>query len=185
MSTLYSVGQANQMMDAFEAAGFTPEDITRLQQFKGLAEFKKVLYGLAEIVTTKHIIDCSASPFIPDGWKVEEHQKGGLLEWNPAIVELYLADGQNNNTIKGHALRKLLAGKLVLNANVLDYLLAHPELIPEEWKGKCIFFWGTIYRDSGGGLCVRCLCWSGDGWDWDYGWLDYGFYGDYPAALRK
>jgi len=39
-----------------------------------------------------------------------------------------------------------------MNANVLDYLLAHPELIPEDWKNKYVFFWGTIYRYSSGGL---------------------------------
>ncbi|MFA5124560.1 MAG: hypothetical protein WC473_01885 [Patescibacteria group bacterium] len=185
MSTLYSVGQANKVMDAFEAAGYTPEEMTKLQQFKSLAEFKKVLHGLAEIIVTKYIIDCDVHPFVPSGWKVEEHQKGGQLEWNPALIELYLANDQKNNIVKGHALRKLLAGKLVLNANVLDYLLAHLELIPEEWKGKCIFFWGTIYRDSDDRLFVRYLCWGGGGWDWGYGWLDGGFGVGDPAALRK
>jgi hypothetical protein len=82
-------------------------------------------------------------------------------------------------------LRKELNGKLILNANVLDYLLAHPELIPEEWKGKYIFFWGTIYRDSGGDLSVRYLYWSGSEWNWDYNWLDDDFNSDNPAALAS
>ena len=50
-----------------------------------------------------------------------------------------------------------------LNANVLDYLLEHPELIPKKWKKYRIVFWGTIYRfnkESGpseGKEFVRCL----------------------------
>ena len=71
----------------------------------------------------------------------------------------------------------------VLNANVLDYLLAHRELIPEEWKGNAIFFWGPIYRLSGGDLCVRCLYWDDDAWHWGYCWLDDGWGGYYPAAV--
>ena len=72
-----------------------------------------------------------------------------------------------------------------MNANILDYLLAHPELIPEEWKGKYIFFWGTIYRLSDGRLCVRYLIWNGSEWDWSYDWLDDDFNSDSPAALAS
>jgi hypothetical protein len=83
----------------------------------------------------------------------------------------------------GNKLRKELASKLVLNANVLDYLLAHTELIPEEWKGKYVFFWGTIYLYSGGRLYVRCLYWRGDRWNWDCFWLGDVFRDYNPAAL--
>ena len=34
-------------------------------------------------MTTEHIINCDADPYLPDGWKgVEEHQKGGSLIWD-------------------------------------------------------------------------------------------------------
>ena len=72
-----------------------------------------------------------------------------------------------------------------MNANVLDYLLAHPELIPEDWKNKYVFFWGTIYRYSSGGLCVRYLCWNGSKWRWDGNWLAHDFYSAYPAVLAS
>ena len=143
----------------------------------------RFLRGDAEVVIKTHIIDCDANPYVPDGWKVEEHIKGGELRWNPDEVELYLCDKQKSGTIKGTELRKLLKGKPVLNACVLDYLLANPQLIPEEWKGKAVFFWGTIYRDSCGSLYVRCLCWGGGRWSWGDRWLGYGFGGDGPAAL--
>lgn len=130
------------------------------------------------------IIDCDAKPSIPDGWKVEEHRKGGKLEWNPEKIQLYLSDGQKGSSyIEGNKLRKELKSKKVLNACVLDWLLAHPEFIPEEWKGKYIYFWGTIYRGSVGDLSVRCLYWFVGRWHWDFSWLGRGWSSSSPAVV--
>ena len=134
---------------------------------------------------TRLTIDCDASPFTPDGWRVEEHKTGGQLAWSPSCVSLYFADGQRDGKyVNGNALRKVLSFKSTMNANVLDYLLANSHLIPEEWKGKYVFFWGTIYRHAGGSLCVRCLCWDGGRWDWCASWLGGDWHGGDPAALR-
>lgn len=136
--------------------------------------------------TTLYVIDCDADPFVPEGWKVEKHQKGGKFEWDPSQIELYLDNGQlGGNSIVGSKLRQKMSSKKIMNACVLDFLLAHPELIPEEWKGKRIFFWGTIYRNSDGRLYVRFLYWNGDRWRRYCNWLDDVFRGSYPAALRK
>ena len=184
MSTLYSIGAMNQLGDALENAGFTLEDVTKLKQSGDLRDFKNVLNGKAEIIYPEYLIDCDVNPFIP-GLTVEEHKKGGMLKFNPEKIFLYPSEKQKEGSIGGHDLRKELADKPVMNANVLDYLLAHPELIPEEWKGKCIFFWGTIYRDSDDLLCVRCLQWKGCKWWWSYRLLDFNFFSDYPAALAS
>jgi hypothetical protein len=109
-----------------------------------------------------------------------------MLEWNPAKVCLHLSPNQQSGKIiKGHKLRKELEKEPVLNANVCDYLLAHPELIPEEWKGKHIFFWGTIYRGSDGDLYVRYLYWCGSQWHWDYYWLGDDWSSDNPALCSQ
>ena len=185
MSTLYLVGQMNQLGDALETAGFAPDDVTKLRSFPQLGEIRSVLRGNAKILTIKHIIDCDADPHVPDGWEVEEHQKGGQFEWDPSRIALYLSDGQKNGkVIEGKKLRKELEGKPVLNANVLDYLFAHPELIPEEWKEKAVFFWGTVYRYSDGGRHVRGLRWLGSQWHWYYRWLKHVWFGADPAVLR-
>lgn len=148
-------------------------------------EFMRFLKNGARVhVVRNHTIDCSADPFIPNGWTVEEHRKSGDFVWDPNKVGLYLSDGQKNGkVVEGNKLRKELKDKPVLNANVLDYLLAHPELIPEEWKGKYIFFWETIYRDSDGNLNVRYLNWDGTQWNWNYNWLDNDWNDDNPAAV--
>ncbi|MFA5009729.1 MAG: hypothetical protein WC553_00660 [Patescibacteria group bacterium] len=136
------------------------------------------------------IIDCDTELFIPDYWEVVEHQKGGKLEWNPEKIQLYLSNAQNDNSdIEGHELCRELKGKRVLNDCVLDWLIAHPEFIPEEWKGKYIFFWGTIYRDSSGYLRVRFLYWDGGRWGrwgrwrWNYRRLDDKLHSNEPAAV--
>jgi hypothetical protein len=163
--------------------GWEPEDMTNLSKDENLMKLVLgVVRGTHEIKGV-YSIDCNASPMIPSGWSVEEHQKGGIIKFDASKVELYLSKKQKNGTIVGNKLREELKGKKVLNANVLDYLLANPKAIPDEWKGKAIFFWGTIYRRSGGNLYVRCLFWSGAKWNWGGNWLDYGFSVSSPAAL--
>lgn len=147
----YSEGQTHQLMDALERAGYTPADITCLGQFDNLSGIRDVLRGRANIVVVKHIVDLDAAPFLPNGWTVEKHIKGGQFEWDPARIAL-CPDWQLQS----------------FNACLLDYLLAHPDLIPKECKGKRVYFWGTIYHDSYGSLYVRYLRWHGRQWRWRY-----------------
>jgi len=145
-----------------------------------------------------HIVDCDADPTIPSdyNWTIERHIKSGKVRLERRGDTLYV-DGKKvilhlvkqqtrNGVILGHELcKELEKGKLVLlSANLLDYLLEHPELIPDTWKGKAVFFWGTVYRGSDGSLNVRYLGWDDGGWSWDYYWLDNGWDADYPAVLR-
>lgn len=182
---LLDVALANKLKRAMERNNIPDvADVDWLASGDNIAKVRRVRLGHAEIVTPVHVIDCDADPFVPDGWSVEEHQKSGTFKWNAANVALHLDKGQKNGKyIEGNKLRKELAGKPVLNANVLDYLLAHPHLIPEEWKDKAVFFWGTIYRYRGGLLYVRYLGWDGDGWRWFAIWLDYGWHDIRPAAV--
>ncbi len=112
-------------------------------------------------------INCNANPYTPNGWRVIEHVKSGMFQWNRDNVSLYLSDQQKNGkSIEGNQLRKELKDKPVFNANVLDYLLANQHLIPKKWQGRAVFFWGTIYCNSMGDLYVRCLVWRPSGWCW-------------------
>ncbi len=137
---------------------------------------------------TKHIIDTDILPsIIPDGWTIKEHRRGGQIEWDREKVSLYLNREQKaGEHIWGHDLRRELAYKPVLNACVLDYLLANPHLIPDEWRGDNIFFWGTIYRRSDDGLLyVLCLVWRGPCWVWNYRLLGNGWRSNSPALLSQ
>lgn len=157
----------------------------------GMEGVQQLLSGNMELKVINHIIDCDKAPLIPyDSWKVEEHIKGGQFTWNPEKVKLFLSVNQKDGkSIEGNKLRKELKDEPVMNANLLDYLLDHPHLIPEEWKvdekgnTRYIFFWGTIYRSAGDRLCVRFLYFSGGRWKQDYCWLGYGFDGNHPACV--
>jgi hypothetical protein len=109
---------------------------------------------LTLLSATKHVIidsDPDPSP-VQEGLVIERHERGGLIRWPVATAP---ASSRRKN----------------LNATVLDYLLKNTHLIPGEWKGEYVLFWGTVYRDVEG-LYVRCLHWCEDGWHSFYSWLD-------------
>lgn len=145
------------------------------------------------IKVAEHIIDCDAGcmpqEWSDGGWQVRKkdqllHRVVGSLEFDPANLELWLScNQQEGGAIKGYDLVKELVDKLVLPDNVLDFLLEHPELIPEEWKSSFIYFWGKIYHRPDGRLYMRYLSSRGDCWRGCYGWLGLDWSGFYPAAL--
>lgn len=180
------VSQAHELKLAFRRAGWTNADIKKSCEGDMLFRILPVVRGHAEIKLIEHLIDLDADPYVPDGWKVERHIKGGSFQFDPEQVAFYLSEKQKKGTIRGHDLKKELEKKPVFNANLLDYLLAHPDIIPDEWKRnefRIIFFWGTEYRDADGKLCVRYLCWLGR-WVWHGYWLGSGWDSLHPALLR-
>jgi hypothetical protein len=120
-------------------------------------------------------IDCDAQPLLREGWTVEDHRKGGQVVFDLHKVEFYTSPRQMGKGIEGNKLRKELKGKPVMNACVLDHLLANPTLIPESWKmdgagnPRCIYFWGTIFR--GKIIFVRYLWWRDGEWAAGTDWL--------------
>ncbi len=162
--------------------------------------------AVAKVVgdVVKHLLDLDADPHCPNGLTVAKdgHRKMGKdiplerrgedLYLGGKKLVFHLSERQmNGKTIQGFELREELAGKEVLNANVLDYLLAHQELIPESWKrDECgnvrfIYFWGTVYRVSHGYLYVRCLFWHDVGWHRHDSWLGYDWPSHEPAVLAS
>ncbi len=179
------VDQASELKAAFRRGNWTNAEIKKICEGNVLEQFREVILGHAEIVQIKYVIDCDADPFCPNDWKVNKHKKGGQLEWDLAKTLLYLSDVQKKGgIIEGDELRKEIENMPVLNANVLVYLLAHQQLVPEEWKNKAVFFWGTIYCDSSDGkLYVSVLRWSGYAWVPSFFWLGGVFNCSCPAAL--
>ena len=201
--TFSSMGEAQEVEFALARAGYTHPEVKELTKGDTLGRIRKVILGHAEAkVLEPHFIDLKANPFIPwCDWKVKQHQGGDFLKWDSTKVQLYLCQSQQNGkSISGKKLYKELKGKPALNANVLYYLLAHPYLIPEEWKKdekgdtRYIFFWGTIY-ESPDDLYLLYLYFRNDQWSCHYrglkGWWwfssqhhDGVWYSGDPAALR-
>lgn len=188
-----STGQAHEFALACARNGLTNEQVKKMSSGNFLATILPILLGTGVIQIVKHLINLLVAPFPKEwkesnGWAIDEHDTGaGELEWDPSKVNLHLSKEQSDGkSMTGHALRKELKDKKipVLNACVLEFLLAHPFLIPESWKtAGAIFFWGTIYRGPDGRLFVRYLCWLGGAWDWRGRWLDVVLDGQVPAAV--
>lgn len=136
------------------------------------------------------IIDLDAAPFIPEGWEVRESDQltnrvCGRFEWNPARFYMFLANGQKGNrTIRGYELRRILENQQVrvLPANVLDWMLEHPNVITQTWEIGFKFFWGTIYRDQMGLMCVRGIRKLISACGWDHDQLDHSWFDSWSAV---
>ena len=125
----------------------------------------------------------TTKPWIPEGYKLESHDQS-LGKIDVKDIELYLSDEQKNGGyIKGEELLEELKDKKPLNSAVLKYLLDNPKHIPEEWKGKYVYFWGTILRSSVGSRRVLCLCYRGSQWDWHFAWLVDDWIDFSPSAV--
>lgn len=145
-----------------------------------------------------HVLDLATIPGLPvKGATIVEHEGSGIvrlerrgddLYLDGKKIELHLSPKQKKGAIGGHALRNYLEGKPVLSASVLDYLLAHSELIPDSWKANeagnilYTFFWATIYSIAGGDLYVRCLCWVDRQWVSHCNGLNNGWHLNDPSA---
>jgi hypothetical protein len=147
---------------------------------------------------TKHIIDLDASPVIPahfKNWRIRPKDQPsnvvrGKFEWDPAKVRLYVTPGQEQGQILSpRRFTEELDGELLFNATLLDYLLDHPEIIPEERKRdkygrtRYIFFFGTYYDDPYGDLYVRGLCCEFQQWGGCSRWLGKSWDNTYPVAV--
>lgn len=181
--SVMSIRQAVELDFAFERNGFKSADVKLLSEKDRLAQVLLVLRGQAKVVPY-HLIDCDTSPAAISGFKVTEHIKGGQVDWDALKIRHYLSRYQKCGAILGHDLYKELNGQPVINACVLDYLLAHQEIIPEEWKDlKARYFWGTIYEYMDGLSIVRSLVWRGHRFGWQRHWLADVFDSDCLALL--
>ena len=136
-------------------------------------------------LATPQLIDLNAAAAPYPGLTVIEHRESGTFPLNIAGIALWSAREQTTATyLSGYDLRRRIRTKHALNANALDSLLKHSHLIPSEWKGKQIYFWGTIYRDLNDEQCVRYLYAPYETWKWGCSSLAERFYDTRPAALR-
>ncbi|PIT94981.1 hypothetical protein COT98_01540 [Candidatus Falkowbacteria bacterium CG10_big_fil_rev_8_21_14_0_10_39_9] len=109
-------------------------------------------------------VDLDAKPYAISNMAVKEHRRDGFYRFRNKKVSLFISEKQKGGGVGGPELMQELADKPVLNANLLDHLLDHSRFIPNTWKGKYIYFWGTIYESPNGVLWVRYLYWEYGKW---------------------
>jgi hypothetical protein len=179
----FSVGLAHEFVISAAKAGFTAQEFREIvRNHSLLKQFHRVYTEKASVVEIEHLIDCNhkaaSLPFTDNyhvrSFSVKYFPRGGLWKWAPEELTLWQMPEQSRETV-GRDLWNVIEQKEipVLNANVLDYLIAHPHLIPKDWVHKCVYFWGTIYYESGlGGFYVRRLTGHVDGSGYHWGSRD-------------
>ena len=109
------------------------------------------------------VVDLDVIPQVPPYLqKIHFNKPGGIFEWKPEKMRLYLSPKQEGDRrILGKDLYAELAAFPVFNATLLDFLLANKHLIPDCWKREIyILFWDTLFEDFQGKECVRSLYWG-------------------------
>lgn len=166
----FSIGAVHEFIISAATAGFTPKELSVLTRSqKLLKEMLDVISGHASINQIVDIVDYDRFPDVPIGnwrerkWAVESHNLFGKFEWKPEYTWLYHDSPENG--IQHQTCGDILESDFETsfpNASLMDHLLEHgPSRIPDDWQGKNVFFFGTIYRDrSDDCLYVRYLAWE-------------------------
>jgi len=135
-------------------------------------------------------IDTGVPAKIPNWAKdIKEHDTSlGVIEWSKEKYKdsLFFSPKQlAGKKVGAEELLALLKKQEipVLNINVLNFLLVNKDQIPEEWRGKKIFFWGTIISELGGRESVCYLEEDGSNWISDHHWLDHELLSRMPAVM--
>jgi hypothetical protein len=141
---------------------------------------------------TEYLVNLDADPFVPKGWKVAvdndgklRHIRSGKFKFDHKKIGLHLSQKHVGSigVVPGYEFLKELGDQPVCNANLLDFCLERPHLIPENLRGKVVFFLGTVYCDSYGNEICRCLGGGSHCWYWSFGWLKHGWEGKHPVAV--
>lgn len=130
------------------------------------------------------VIDCDADPSCPEIWEVVVHKRHGHFEFDPSKIELYRTPTRAQAVvIRGIDLEREVEGRQCLNACVLDWLIAHPEYIPESWKKEgCIQFIDTRYAIIGS-VHIPYMYWDGHRWSRGLYWHFSEFATEHPVAI--
>ena len=126
--------------------------------------------------------------FIGRGWSIIEQNERSL-----AITEVELAKvslvtmlkNYDNGRVHGEEkLHRLKAsGHIRLDAKIFQTFWENKDRIPEIWRGKCVYFDGTVLQSPSGCRYVLYLDWRGDEWDWHYYWLESDWGDSSPSAV--
>ena len=143
--------------------------------YASLAHDQNLFVKVAQLTKDYLTIDCDAKPFPQYKFlTIEKHIGYGKLIWDASKIKLYILRSHSEGNNLDLAVEKEIEEKPILNATVMCWLLQHPDLIPAEWKGKSVVFWGTIFLEEDGRRYVMCLYWNNIIESWQYKFLHLG-----------
>jgi len=109
--------------------------------------------------------------FIGKDWAVAENREVIPENWGPKCTRLVSNLKSGETSVIGEEVLKRFATQPLLGARAFQYYWNNQQDIPEDWKGKLVFFDATILRDPDGSLYSLYLRWHGGRWDWNARWL--------------
>jgi len=127
-------------------------------------------------------IDCNDKPAVPEGYTLIPGNPGGIYQLTPGNIKTISFESKTSSISGEKMLAKL--GDTGLSACVLDYLMAHQEMIPESWKSKYVVFAGNIFADAGSNKFFMTLYWWDNHWDITRTYLKDAEYDDRIAAIQ-
>lgn len=196
-----SVHKEHELLLKLEAAGLIDDLAQKVIDSKGNELAKKLVglisgnYSVSETKSTSVIPINRFSPFNPEefigkkgkGWMIEEEDERSLklTELDLAKVRLETTLKRGESSVNGEEkLRRLKKLDCIrLDAKVFQALWENKHLIPGDWKGKTIFFVGTIFRGRHGDRYILALFWGGSAWGWNSYWLDCDWGAHDPSAV--
>ncbi len=95
----------------------------------------------------EYYIDARDNPFSPyPTFKMVEHLNQGFWKWDEDVARIKeVVHSPRHKVITAHELRERCAKDAIGNANFIEFFILNKHLVPEEWRGKNIFFLGTLY----------------------------------------
>lgn len=158
------------LVKAVKAVGGTMEDLYRLATPEGqglLAEIGQLIARVGKIIFIDRTQPFDPVQFLGKDWSIEEQDECSLAltQLNFAKVHLVNMLREGETGINGEEWLERLkeAGHIRLDAKIFQTFRENQVFIPEHWKGKPVYFFGTVLRDPGGYRCVLYLCRRGDG----------------------
>ncbi len=198
------------MVNSLEAAGYTPDDLTRLGQAgkERQEQIKAFLRGYAIIQMVKRLVRrVSFEPsMIGQGWswwlgpRNGQGLEGEELDCNKRSLALNEVDFCQ--VLREHCLKEgegRISGEeklqrlMVLNVIRLDpgfgwALFKEAGQKTLQWLRETfgmtyLDFFGRVLRDPDGHRCVLFLYWLGGQWNWDASWLELDWDRHHPSAV--
>jgi len=129
MSSQHSIGSMNQLADAFDESGITPDMVTRLRHPDFLAQMTLLLSGLATVVRASFKLSCSealnVAEFVGNNWSVWKGPADGngldgkeycvsdpdVVDFERIVLETHLKKSDNGRIHGEEKMRRARAGK--------------------------------------------------------------------------
>lgn len=102
--------------------------------------------------------------FIRKGWLIVDDNEKLPENWNPKTATTRSALKSGEPDITGVEAGKRLKDQKLLGAKAFLHFWNNQADIPEEWRGKLIFFDATVLQSPRAGRYTLCLFWGGRWW---------------------